>query len=60
MDARFQEPMNDFCFICNKWLSEGDIVRGSQTLKTASSARNDGLIEYLNTVTSVHADCRKV
>lgn len=57
--------MADLCFICDKPLSESDtvnVVRGLQTLKTASIARNDGNIGYLNTLNSVnvHTECRKV
>lgn len=57
--------MADLCFICNKLISESasvSVVRGLQTLKTASIERNDGNINYLNTLTSVmvHVDCRKV
>lgn len=57
--------MADLCFICDKKLSEGvsvNVVRGLQTLKTASIERNDGHIDYLNTLSSVnvHSECRKV
>lgn len=57
--------MADLCFICDKSLSEGvsvNVVRGLQTLKTASIERNDGHIDYLNTLSSVnvHSECRKV
>lgn len=57
--------MADFCFICDKSLSEGvsvNVVRGLQTLRTASIERNDGHINYLNTLSSVnvHSECRKV
>ncbi|CAG9833247.1 unnamed protein product [Diabrotica balteata] len=57
--------MADLCFICNKLISEGvsvSVVRGLQTLKTASIERNDGHINDLNTLTSVmvHVECRKV
>lgn len=56
--------MTDLCFICDQPLSESEtvnVVRGLHTLKSASISRNDGHIEYLNTVTSVnvHTDCRK-
>ncbi|CAH0555189.1 unnamed protein product [Brassicogethes aeneus] len=57
--------MADLCFICDKLLSEGDyvtVVRGTNTLKEASIDRNDGHINYLNTLTSVnvHIECRKL
>ena len=57
--------MAALCFICQKSLTEGDsvnVVRGLKTLKTASIERNDGHIDFLNTLTSVnvHVGCRKV
>ncbi|XP_008556708.3 uncharacterized protein LOC103577712 isoform X2 [Microplitis demolitor] len=57
--------MADLCFIRDKSLSEGvsvNVVRGLQTLKTASIEKNDGHIDYLNTLSSVniHSECRKV
>lgn len=57
--------MANFCFICEKSLTEGDsvnVVRGLKTLKTASIERNDGHIDFLNPLTSVnvHVECRKV
>lgn len=38
-----------------------NVVRGLEILKTASVSRNDGHIQYLNTVTSVnvHINCLK-
>ncbi|XP_014616400.1 PREDICTED: uncharacterized protein LOC106793738 [Polistes canadensis] len=58
--------MENLCFICKKSDSEGEslvnVVRGIKTLRTASIKRNDGLIDYLKTVTSVqvHEKCRTV
>lgn len=52
------------CFICENSLSVGETVndeRGLQTLKNASSDRDDGHLEFLNNLTSVtvHVECRK-
>lgn len=56
--------MEGSCFICNDLLSVGKTVnveRGLQTLKTVSNEREDGCIEFLNSVNSVrvHVECRK-
>lgn len=50
-------------FICNDLLSVGKTVnveRGLQTLKTVRNEREDGCIEFLNSVNSVtvHVECR--
>lgn len=48
--------MEGSCFICNDLLSVGKTVnveRGLQTLKTVSNEREDGCIEFLNSVKSV-------
>lgn len=56
--------MLQFCFICNKLLTEDETVvvsRGMPTLIDASVARNDEFTEYLRSEKSVtiHVDCRK-
>lgn len=56
--------MSQFCFICNKLLTEDKIVvvdRGMPNLIEASVARGDEFTEYLRTQKSVtiHVDCRK-
>lgn len=56
--------MEDYCFICNKSLSDGDIStveRGIKTLIESSVERGDGNINYLKDKKSVtvHRECRK-
>lgn len=56
--------MAQFCFICNKYLTEGETVvvgRGMPTLIDASVSRGDEFIDYLKSQKSVtiHVDCRK-
>lgn len=56
--------MADNCFICKKSVSTGETVivdGGLQTLKDASYERDDGLIEFLNSVNvvTIHVQCRK-
>lgn len=57
--------MSNFCFICSKSLTEGEIVvveRGMKTLIDSSVERNDGFFEYLSNSESVtiHTQCRKM
>lgn len=57
--------MSNFCFICSKSLTEGEIVvvtRGMKTLIDSSVERNDGFFEYLSNSESVtiHTECRKM
>ncbi|CAH2237338.1 jg3546 [Pararge aegeria aegeria] len=56
--------MSQFCFICNKLLTEDETVvvsRGMPTLIDASVARSDEFADYLRSQKSVtiHVDCRK-
>ena len=56
--------MSQSCFICNKLLTEDEIVTVSREMKTlidASIERGDGFGNYLRSAKSVtvHVDCRK-
>lgn len=56
--------MSQFCFICNKLLTQTGSVtvdRGMQTLIDASTERGDEFSEYLKNQKSVtiHVQCRK-
>ena len=56
--------MSQSCFICNKLLTEDEIVTVSREMKTlidASIERGDGFVNYLRSAKSVtvHVDCRK-
>lgn len=56
--------MSEYCFICEKLLTEGKIVtveRGMKTLINASFERTDDFSEYLKNQKSVtiHEDCRR-
>jgi len=56
--------MSEYCFICAKLLTEGEIVtveRGMKTLINASTERADEFSEYLKNQKSVtiHVECRK-
>lgn len=57
--------MIDLCLICGKSISEGNsvnVVHGLKSLKTASIERNDGHIDFLNTIitVNVNVECRVV